>query len=74
MPANHHEPTIDYNPEMALATVAWFKLYVDGTPSSDGKDWEAHLFGKAKDSLCGGADGLMKQCTLVRGTGSTPCA
>ena len=71
--ATHHEPSTQYNPELGLATVGWFKIFVDGTPTFGGKDFEALLFGHGKDSLCHGGDGLLKECKLVRGTGSTPC-
>jgi hypothetical protein len=72
--ADHHEPTTQYNPELALATVAWFKLFVDGTPTVGDKDFEALLFGTQPGSLCDGGDGRMKNCTLLRGGGPTPCA
>ena len=64
--ANHHEPSSDYNPGIARYTVAWMKLFLDGTPASLGMDWEGMLFGNGTDSLCGGGDGSMKQCELLR--------
>ena len=67
--ADHHEPSTHFNPELALATVAWFKLFVDGTPQSEGMDWEALIFGNGSTSLCGGGDGAMEDCEMLRGDG-----
>ena len=62
---DHHEPSTHYNPALATFTVAWFKLHVDGTPSSLGMDWEALIYGEGSDSLCGGGDGEMAECSVL---------
>jgi dienelactone hydrolase len=67
--ANHHEPSTQYNPFLGLATVAWMKLFVDGTPSSGGVDWADILYTNSSSSLCGGGDGAMQQCTMLGGPG-----
>jgi dienelactone hydrolase len=63
--ANHHEPSTDYNVKLATFTVAWFKLFVDGTPSAGGVDFHAQIYGTGADSLCGGGDGAMKECEVL---------
>ena len=68
--ADHHEPSTHYNPQLALYTVAWFKLYVDGTPQSQGRDWDALIHGSGTDSICGGGDGKRKECSILGGTPS----
>lgn len=70
--ANHHEPTSDYNPALALFTAAWFKLFVDRTPRALGVDFEALVYGPGDASLCGGGDGAMAECTLLRQRGQSP--
>ena len=54
---------------LALFTVAWFKLHVDGTAQGLGMDFEALIYGEGADSLCGGGDGAMADCTVLPGTG-----
>lgn len=67
--ANHHEPSTDYNPRLGLYTVAWFKLYVDGVRSGMGIDFDSMVYGTANTSLCGGGDGAMQVCDVLRGAG-----
>ena len=68
--ANHFEPNegltcLPYcNPELPQFTAAWFKVYLSKTPQADGIDYYDMLFGKEKDSLCGGGDGAMKECEM----------
>jgi dienelactone hydrolase len=68
--ADHHEPSTHFNPKLALYTVAWLKLFVDGTPKSDGMDWDSLVFGNDTSSLCGGGDGVMEECDVRRGSGA----
>ena len=63
--ANHHEPTTDYRPELALFTAAWIKLYVDGVEASEGMSWRGLIYGTGTDSVCGGGDGQMAECTML---------
>lgn len=66
--ATHHEPDItDYNPLVPQWTAAWFKIFLDGTPQADGVDFDALIFGKGAGSICGGGDGEMAACTMLRG-------
>jgi len=65
--ANHHEPTTSYNQKLALYSVAWIKIHLDKTPKSLGNDWDSLIFGNGTTSLCGGGDGKMKECTVLRG-------
>jgi hypothetical protein len=62
--ADHHEPTSEYNPKLALYSVAWIKLHLDQTTSSYGMDWKDMVYGTGSSSLCGGGDGAMKVCTV----------
>ena len=62
--ANHHEPTTSYNPVLAEATVAWFKLHVDQKPVSMGRNWTDFIYGTGSTTLCGGADGKMAACDI----------
>lgn len=62
---DHHEPSTHYNPALALFTVAWFKLHVDGVASSEGMAWDELIYGTGGDSLCGGGDGEMQQCSVL---------
>lgn len=64
--ANHHEPTTDYNPKLAMYTVAFFKVYLDQTPSADGHNYDDMLHGSGSDSVCGGGDGTMADCQILR--------
>lgn len=66
--ANHHEPTTDYRPEMALFSTAWLKVHLDQTPESDGMHWDDLIYGTGSDSLCGGGDGPLAECTLLPAT------
>lgn len=66
--ASHSEPdSYAYNPKLALFTVAWLKVFLSETPSWRGTDFETMLFGNGTDSLCGGGDGAMKECRVLRG-------
>jgi len=62
--ADHHEPTSEYNPKLALYTVAWIKIHLDQTTSSYGNNWKDMIYGTGSFSMCGGGDGAMKQCTV----------
>ena len=67
--ANHEEPSSSYRPEsyrpeIALYTVAWFKLYLDGTPKAEGVDWNELIHGSGPASICGGGDGAMEECQI----------
>jgi len=62
--ADHHEPTSEYNPKLALYTVAWIKIHLDQTSSSYGNNWKEMIYGTDSASLCGGGDGSMKQCVV----------
>jgi len=64
--ANHHEPTTDYNPKIATYTIAWFKVYLDQTPQAHGTDFAGQLYGNGTASLCGGGDGAMADCKMMR--------
>ena len=65
--ATHSEPDrLAYNPKLALYTVAWFKLYIDGTPQWRGTDFDAMIHGNNSNSLCGGGDGAMEECSVLR--------
>jgi dienelactone hydrolase len=64
--ANHHEASTDYNPMLGLYTVAWFKVIVEGLSRSHGMEWEAMVFGQGNASLCGGGDGEMESCSVLR--------
>lgn len=61
-----------FNPLMGLYTVAWFKLHLHSPtpPTPLGEDWEALIFGGGKSSICGGGDGAMEACTMLRSEGS----
>lgn len=63
--ADHHEPTTHYNPELASATVAWFKIHLDRKPVSMGKNFTDLIYGTGRASLCGGADGAMAACQIL---------
>lgn len=65
---DHHEPELDHNPLLAQFTAAWFKVYLEGTPQAFGIDFDAMLYGSGPDSVCGGGDGGVKECTLLRGS------
>jgi len=67
MGANHHEPTTAYNPKMVKYSVAWLKIYLDGTPMAHAVDWHALIFGVGANSLCGGGDGAMRECRVLSG-------
>mmetsp|Transcript_22367 Transcript_22367/g.65615 ORF Transcript_22367/g.65615 Transcript_22367/m.65615 type:complete len:208 (-) Transcript_22367:284-907(-) len=64
--ADHHEPSMHYNPFLALASAAWFKVYLDGTPDAPLGPTTAEqlLFGAGGASLCGGGDGRMAKCVM----------
>ena len=67
----HHEPDIlskDLNGIALLAqfSAAWFKLHLDNTPRAYGIDFEAMIYSNGADGLCGGGDGEMTTCTLIK--------
>lgn len=62
--ADHHEPTTEYNPKLALYSVAWIKLHLDQTPSSYGNNWKDLIYGTGNNSLCSGGDGKMQECVV----------
>jgi len=64
--ADHLEPCyLHFNNILPQFAVAWFKIYLDETPTAFGFDFKEMLFGKGTDSLCGGGDGNMTQCNLI---------
>ena len=68
--AKHDEPGgadggAAYNPKLPLFTVAWFKIYVDETPVWRGTDFGHMIYGTGADSVCGGGDGAMGNCTIL---------
>lgn len=65
--ADHHEPTTEYNPKLALYSVAWVKLFLDQTPESYGNNWKDMIYGTGSNSLCGGGDGQMAKCVINTG-------
>ena len=69
--AGHHEPDItciDINGIQLLAqySAAWFKLYLDKTPTNYGIDFDSMIYGTGTDSVCSGGDGEMTACTINR--------
>eukprot|EP00940_MAST-03C_sp_MAST-3C-sp2_P002944 g2944.t1 len=63
----HHEPDIlGYNKLLPQFTAAWFKITLQHISNENGIDYESMIFGNASTSLCGGGDGSMAECTLVR--------
>jgi hypothetical protein len=50
---------------LAMFTVAWFKLFVDETPVWQGHDFRGMIYGTGEDSVCGGGDGKMGNCTIL---------
>lgn len=68
--AVHQEPTaLDYNPNLAPLTAAWFKIFLDKTPQANGIDFHDLIFGSGTGSLCHGFDGAMQQCELHDASG-----
>jgi len=68
--AKHDEPGgsdggAAYNPMLPIYTVAWFKVHVDETPQWRGHDFRSMIYGNASDSVCGGGDGKMGNCTIL---------
>ena len=77
--AVHSEPSRNYNPYLGLATAAWFKVHLDGTPDAAcGSLTCAELiYGAGAGSLCGGGDGRMRTCKTgnrTRVAAATPTA
>ena len=71
--ARHDEPGGEdggaaYNPKLPIYTVAWFKIFVDETPVWRGHDFRAMIYGGGADSLCGGGDGAMGNCSVLGNT------
>lgn len=64
--ADHHEPTTHYNPMISVYTVAWFKYHLQKTAVEFGVNFEDQIYGNSSTSLCGGGDGAMEQCTMLR--------
>ena len=67
--AGHHEPDItslDRNGIQLLAqfSAAWFKLYLDRTPSMYGIDFHDMIYGDGPEGMCSGGDGSMTACTF----------
>ena len=67
--AGHHEPDVtSLSPNgiglLAQFTAAWFKIYLDETPQDFGLDFAEMIFGDGPESLCGGGDGSMQNCTV----------
>lgn len=71
--ATHQEPTTykdrtePYNPLVPQFVAAWFKLYLNNVSSSRTVDWGSLIHGNGPESICGGGDGEMAQCEIVRG-------
>ncbi len=68
--AGHHEPDItslDRNGIELLGqfSAAWFKLYLDKTPTALGFDFHEMIYGKSSDSVCSGGDGSMSACIFA---------
>ena len=64
------QPGVDpMNPLIALYTAAWFNLHAP-TPSRSkltaGISWEALIYGSGSASICGGGDGAMANCTMLK--------
>ena len=71
--AGHFEPEDDwiwgvstYNPLFSQYTAAWFKLYLEGKKTEFGIDFDNMIYGTGEDSVCGGQDGAMAECTMKR--------
>ena len=66
----HLEPSTwdfkQYNPAAAQFTAAWFKLYLQKRSFDFDFDFEAMIYGSTNSSLCGGGDGPLVNCTLLR--------
>ena len=46
-------------------SAAWFKLHLELVNEQDGINYELLIYGNGTDSLCGGGDGLMVDCTVT---------
>jgi dienelactone hydrolase len=68
--ADHGEPSTYYRPQIGLYTTAWFKIFLERTPSFYGVDFQQLLIGEGSNSLCDGGDGLLTNCTLAYSGGS----
>lgn len=63
----HHEPDIlGYNKLLPQFTAAWFKVVLEKTPVAFDIDFASMIFGNATTSLCGGGDGSMAECTIIK--------
>ncbi len=66
----HFEPSTayidDFNPLLAQFTAAWFHVFLSKSPRAFGLDFDSMIFGSDHTSLCGGGNGEMVNCTLVR--------
>ena len=65
--AGHHQPdilSVDRNGIELLAqySAAWFKLYLDKTPTADGIDYYAMIYGLDSGGMCSGGDGVLTTC------------
>jgi len=68
--ATSDEPLGLVNLQMALFIVAWAKIY-QRTPLAKRTadfDWNELIFGSGPASVCGGADGKLQHCSMVRGS------
>jgi len=63
--AEHGEPSTHYRPQIGLYTTAWFKVFLERTPSFHGMDFQQLIFGNDSNSLCHGGDGPLTNCTLI---------
>jgi len=63
--ANHFEPNpMAYNNLLPQFSVAWFKIYLDKTPTAYGINFHDLIFGTGATSVCKGGDGAMAECEV----------
>ena len=70
--AKHDEPGgaddgAAYNAALPLFTAAWLKIHLDKTPLWQGHNFTEMIYGDGPTALCGGGDGDMAVCKLLRG-------
>ena len=56
----------DRNGIMLIAqfSAAWFKLYLDKTPTAYGIDFNSMIYGTGVEGMCSGGDGTMTSCIV----------
>lgn len=63
---DHLEPLWWWDvPYVAKFTSAWFKIHLEHVDKQDGDDYSSMIYGNGTDSLCGGGDGIMVDCTVT---------